>query len=302
MWLASVDGVITPVEEARIPVADDGLLRGDGAFEVMRIYGGRPFALDDHFARLGRTCAGLRLESDLDALRGEALALVERAAEPESLLRLVVTRGGRRIALAEPLPSRPATARVATVTYAPTRVLNGLKTLSYAGNMLAGRLASGAGLRRGALRHAARARARGPDVDVLLGARRAPAHAAADGRDPRLDHARTAAGGARRDRGAVHARRRARGRGGVHRLIGARGDADRRGRRDRAAARSRARHDARPTRRSGGASPASSRLRPLPRKRGAHRARRPSASSGTRTGAGRRRRRRVPCRGPARRA
>src|SRR5215210_7440991 len=141
MWLASVDGAITPVEEALIPVTDDGLLRGDGAFEVMRVYGGRPFALDDHFARLGRTCAGLRLEAELDALRGEALALLERAGEPESLLRLVVTRGGRRIAIAEPLPPRPATARVATVTYAPTRVLNGLKTLSYAGNMLAGRLA-----------------------------------------------------------------------------------------------------------------------------------------------------------------
>ena len=58
MWLASVDGAITPVDEALIPVADDGLLRGDGAFEVTRVYGGRPFALDDHFARLGRTCAG----------------------------------------------------------------------------------------------------------------------------------------------------------------------------------------------------------------------------------------------------
>src|SRR5215208_925428 len=141
MWLASVNGTVTPVEEALIPVSDDGLLRGDGGFEVMRVYGGRPFALDDHFARLGRTCAGLRLEADLEALRGEALALVERAAEPESLLRLVVTRGGRRIAIAEPLPATPETARVVTVTYAPTRVLNGLKTLAYAGNMLAGRLA-----------------------------------------------------------------------------------------------------------------------------------------------------------------
>jgi branched-chain amino acid aminotransferase len=141
MWLASVDGAITPVDEARVPVADDGLLRGDGAFEVLRVYGGRPFALDDHFARLARTCAGLRLESDVETLRAEALALVERAAEPESLLRLVVTRGGRRIAIAEPLPPRPESARVATVTYAPTRVLNGLKTLSYAGNMLAVRMA-----------------------------------------------------------------------------------------------------------------------------------------------------------------
>jgi branched-chain amino acid aminotransferase len=141
MWLTSVDGAITPTDEARVPVADDGLLRGDGGFEVLRVYGGRPFGWEDHFARLGRTCAGLHLEADLEALAAEAQALLDAAGEPESLLRLVVTRGGRRIALAEPLPVRPPTARVATVTYAPTRVLNGLKTLSYAGNMLAWRLA-----------------------------------------------------------------------------------------------------------------------------------------------------------------
>jgi branched-chain amino acid aminotransferase len=140
--LASVDGAIGPAEQATIPVSDDGLLRGDGAFEVMRLYGGTPFALDEHFARLGRSCAGLRLDADLEALRGEAEALLEQAGPVEGLLRLVVTRAGRRIAIVEPLPRHAPIARVLTVRYAPNRVLDGLKTLSYAGNMLARRLAT----------------------------------------------------------------------------------------------------------------------------------------------------------------
>ena len=141
MQIASVDGAIGPADEARIPITDEGLLRGDGAFEVVRLYAGRPFAMEEHYARIGHTCAGLRLEPDLDALRVEVAALLEAAGPVEALLRIVLTRGGRRIGTIEPLPPRPAVARVATITYAPNRVLDGLKTLSYAGNMLAGRLA-----------------------------------------------------------------------------------------------------------------------------------------------------------------
>ena len=141
LMLASVDGAIGPAEQARIPVTDEGLTRGDGGFEVMRLYAGRPFALAEHFARLANTCAGLRLDYDEDALRAEIAALLEVAGPVEALLRVVLTRGGRRILTVEPMPPRLEVARVATVTYAPTRVLDGLKTLSYAGNMLAGRLA-----------------------------------------------------------------------------------------------------------------------------------------------------------------
>jgi branched-chain amino acid aminotransferase len=141
MLLASVDGVIGPAEEARIPVTDEGLTRGDGAFEVIRLYQGRPFALEDHLARLHRTCAGLRLPIDHDAVVSEVQALLQAAGPSDALLRLVLTRGGHRIGTIEALPEAKPTARVGTVTYAPNRVLDGLKTLSYAGNMLAGRLA-----------------------------------------------------------------------------------------------------------------------------------------------------------------
>src|SRR4051794_5709844 len=141
MQLASIDGAVGPAAEARIPVTDDGLLRGDGAFEVMRLYGGRPFALEDHLARLARSCAGLRRDADLESLRHELAALLEASGPVEGLLRVVLTRGGRRIALVEPLPRQSAVARVGTVRYAPGRVLDGLKTLSYGANMLAKRVA-----------------------------------------------------------------------------------------------------------------------------------------------------------------
>jgi branched-chain amino acid aminotransferase len=141
MSLAIVDGVIGPVHEARIPVTDPGLTRGDGAFEVMRLYGGRPYAAEEHLARLARSCAGLRLPLDPEAVRADLDALLAAAGPVEGLVRVVLTRGGRRIITIEPVPTRVAVARVATVTYSPSRVLDGLKTLSYAANMLATRLA-----------------------------------------------------------------------------------------------------------------------------------------------------------------
>jgi branched-chain amino acid aminotransferase len=143
--LAIVDGSVSPATEARIPITDEGLLRGDGAFEVMRLYGGRPFAFDDHLARLGRSAHNLRLPVDLDAVRADVEALLERNELADAALRVVVTRSGRRIAIVEALKPLPETLALATLTYAPTRLLDAVKSLSYAANMLAGRLAREAG-------------------------------------------------------------------------------------------------------------------------------------------------------------
>jgi branched-chain amino acid aminotransferase len=139
--LASVNGTIGRAEEMTIPVTDDGLLRGDGVFEVARLYGGRPFAWDEHLARLERSAANIRLEFDLDAAKAEVDALLARAGAVDGTIRLLITRGGRRVAILSPLPERVPSARLATVQYAPSRVLDGVKSLSYAANMLAGRLA-----------------------------------------------------------------------------------------------------------------------------------------------------------------
>jgi branched-chain amino acid aminotransferase len=141
--LASLDGELMPASEATIPATDEGLLRGDGVFEVVRIYEGKPFAFDEHLARMERSAANLRLPVDLEAVRADAYRLLAEAGTgPEhDLLRIVITRGGRRLLLTEPLPAAPERIRLGTVTYAPTRVLDGVKSLSYAANMLAARLA-----------------------------------------------------------------------------------------------------------------------------------------------------------------
>jgi branched-chain amino acid aminotransferase len=143
--LASVDGTIGPADEMTIPVTDDGLLRGDGVFEVARLYAGRPFAWDEHVERLQRSAANVRLEFDLDAAQAEVDALLARVGPVDGALRLLVTRGGRRIAVVSPLPDRPPAVALATIQYAPTRVLDAVKSLSYAANMLASRLAQEAG-------------------------------------------------------------------------------------------------------------------------------------------------------------
>ena len=141
--LASVDGSITLASQAKIPATDEGLLRGDGAFEVIRVYDGRPYAFEQHLQRLERSALNLRLPLDLEAVRADANRLLAHAgAGPDhELLRIVVTRSGRRLLLTEPLPVIPERIRLATVTYSPTRVLDGVKSLSYAANMLASRLA-----------------------------------------------------------------------------------------------------------------------------------------------------------------
>lgn len=130
-----------------IPAADDGLLRGDGVFEVIRLYGGRPFALGEHLDRMERSAAGIDLPLDRTAFEPEIAALLAEFGTNDGQLRLVATRGGRRLAFTEVLPpyAERERIRVISLTYAPTGMLDGVKSLSYAANMKAIRLAESRG-------------------------------------------------------------------------------------------------------------------------------------------------------------
>jgi branched-chain amino acid aminotransferase len=94
-FFASVNGEISPAAEARVSVLDNGFTFGDGVYETLRTYGGRPFHLDRHLARLRDSARMLSIAIPrTDAELGADLdRLLERAGNPESYIRMIVTRG-----------------------------------------------------------------------------------------------------------------------------------------------------------------------------------------------------------------
>ncbi|KAA0272446.1 MAG: hypothetical protein EDQ89_07860 [Acidobacteria bacterium] len=143
---ASVDGRITAPEDATISILDDGLLRGDGAFEVVKLYGGHPFRLGAHLDRLRRSAEAIHLDYDGAALAAEIAALLAAGEDAaDGCLRVVLTRGGRRLLTLERLPEWAPSARVSLVTLSPNEILAGVKSISYAANMHATRLAIAGG-------------------------------------------------------------------------------------------------------------------------------------------------------------
>ncbi|MBC7405057.1 MAG: D-amino acid aminotransferase, partial [Cytophaga sp.] len=55
--LVYLNGCITPLSEAKIPVLDRGFIFGDGIYEVIPVYDRKMFRADEHMARLFRSLA-----------------------------------------------------------------------------------------------------------------------------------------------------------------------------------------------------------------------------------------------------
>ncbi len=159
----SIDGALLTPEQASVSVYDRGFLYGDAVFEVLRTYGRRPFALDEHLARLRRSAERVFIVPPVDdaTLAREVVAAVAAArgdAAAESYVRIVLTRGRGplsldpdtathplRVILVEPVvpPPRDAYVRgIAAATVSTRRAVDdtsaaGAKVTNYLANLLA---------------------------------------------------------------------------------------------------------------------------------------------------------------------
>jgi len=93
--LVYLNGALTPLSEAKIPVLDRGFIFGDGIYEVIPIYGGKMFRSEQHLARLFRSLRAIDIPNPHK--REEWLQLIARviAADPapDQMVYIQVTRG-----------------------------------------------------------------------------------------------------------------------------------------------------------------------------------------------------------------
>ena len=93
--VAFINGAFVPLAEAKVSIEDRGFQFGDGIYEVIRTYHGRPFSLDAHLARLDRSARALNLTQPYSRAdwTQHVLEGIKRAAYPEAKVYLQITRG-----------------------------------------------------------------------------------------------------------------------------------------------------------------------------------------------------------------
>lgn len=152
VWL---NGSLVSSERAKISLFDRGLLYGDGLFETLRAYAGRPFLLDRHLRRLIDSAEVLGIPARID--RSSFHRLLARLiaangfADRDCAIRVLLTRGPAKPRLLPPLRCVPTLAAMVVplekglarmqkdgikavffdLATWPTRTLDGHKTLDY---------------------------------------------------------------------------------------------------------------------------------------------------------------------------
>ena len=92
---AFVDGDYVPINEARLPLLDWGFTRSDVTYDVVHVWKGSFFRLDDHLNRFQRSCDRLRLDPGYgrDETRDILMSCVCRSGLREAYVEMICTRG-----------------------------------------------------------------------------------------------------------------------------------------------------------------------------------------------------------------
>ena len=106
-----LNGAFVPLSEARISPLDRGFLYSDGVYEVMPVYGGRPFRFEAHAARLARSLAAIRMQDPhtRSEWRNLLSSLITRNGGGDQYVYWQVTRGAELGRNHAPLPQIPRT-------------------------------------------------------------------------------------------------------------------------------------------------------------------------------------------------
>ncbi|MDP9083799.1 MAG: D-amino acid aminotransferase [Pseudomonadota bacterium] len=160
-----LNGNFLPLAQARVSPLDRAFLFGDAVYEVVPVYGSRPFRLREHLDRLDRSLAGIRMAPPLSHSdwSGVCRELISRNAGTEAYLYIQVTRGaelGRNhawpeglaatlfayITALEPLAPAVLSQGVSAITAADTRwARRDIKSTALLANILLKKLSVDAG-------------------------------------------------------------------------------------------------------------------------------------------------------------
>ena len=158
-----LNGAFLPIGEAKVSVLDRGFIYGDGVYEVIPVYGRKPFRMPHHLARLQRSLDGIRLANPHGDAEWTSLVetIVERQPFDDQAVYLQITRGVAKRDHAFPSGVSPTVFMMSNPLVVPTReqVERGvavvtaednrwhrcdLKTTSLLGNVLMRQLAADA--------------------------------------------------------------------------------------------------------------------------------------------------------------
>lgn len=98
-----LNGEFSTLRDAKVSVMDRGFIFGDGVYEVVPVYAGRPFRFAQHMARLDRSLAEMRIPNPMSReqwgllvdqlIAAYARSIDKPAAETNQLVYLQITRG-----------------------------------------------------------------------------------------------------------------------------------------------------------------------------------------------------------------